>query len=454
MATPEQIKRNTQRVKANAPVAISGSRRQNLAQLAGQHFGGDRDLYQVMGYPRDLGPEDYFAVYMRQDLAGRIVDAYPDATWREAPEIEGSEEFRTAWNDLQGRLKIWRSLHRLDRLMNLGHYGVLLLGLDGGESPEQPVNPDLDYELLYVQPHSERTAMITHWEDNPQSPRFGLPKLYRITTGVNWTGSGAGQKTMTVHHSRVIHVAERALEDVSIGTPRLERGYNRLMDLDKLLGGSAEMYWQNVAMLLAFLADANVQWDEPERAAMAEQLEEMQNGLRRALRLRGVEVQNVAPGLQGASPGEHIDKQIEVLAGAYAIPKRILVGNEAGELASSQDENAWNGRIAERRDQLATPTFIEAFISAGQRLGFLPRGYAKTVWPESDSLGEQARAEIALKKAQAIQTYVNSMGSELLVSPEEFRRDVLELEGPLPRVDELPIDEDDPNLTDEPPTNV
>ncbi|BAQ70866.1 hypothetical protein NHU_03740 [Rhodovulum sulfidophilum] len=65
----------------------------------------------------------------------------------------------------------------------------------------------------------------------------------------------------------MIHIAERALEDESIGTPRLERVWNRLMDLDKLLGGSAEMYRQNVAMLMHLKADLAVQWDPGEAEA-------------------------------------------------------------------------------------------------------------------------------------------------------------------------------------------
>lgn len=394
--------------------------RRRLANLAGQHFEGARDLYQTMGYPRHLGPENYVDAYLRQDIAARIVDAYADATWREQPEVVADDAFKSALKEIDGKHQVWRTLHRADRLAGLGHYGVIVLGLDGGERMDMPAE-GADYSLLYAQPHSERTAQIIRWDSRPDSPRFGKPYLYRVTTGVNWTGAGAGQKSVTVHHSRVIHFAERALEDESIGTPRLERVWNRLMDLDKLLGGSAEMYWQNVAMLMNLKADLEVQWDPEEAAALKEQIEEVQHGLRRWLRTRGVEAQNIAPGLQGADPGSHIDRQLDMIAGATGIPKRILIGSEAGELASSQDENNWAGRIQERREQFAGPTMAEAFISKGQRLGFLPGGVVKLEWPESDTLGEQGRADIAAKKAQAVNSYVMTPGAELVVSPDEFR---------------------------------
>lgn len=415
--------------------------RKRLASLAGQQFGGDRDLYQVMGYKRDLTVEDYIDVYLRGDIGARIVDAYPDATWREAPEVKGDASFVDSFEAVAKKHRLWRTLHRLDRLMNLGHYGALVMGLDGGEQMDQPAEGS-DYSLLYLQPHSERTAEITKWEDNPNSPRYGMPEMYRVTTGVNWTGAGAGQKSVNVHHSRVIHVAERALEDASIGTPRLERIMNRLFDLDKLLGAGAEIYWQNVAMLMVLSTDADTELDPEDAEEVAEQVEEMQHGLRRWLRLRGMTANNIAPGMQGSDPGTVIEWMLKIIAGSEGIPQRILLGNEAGELASSQDETAWASRVSERREQLATPSFIEAFTSAGLRLGFLSGQYSNTEWPEADTLGEQGRAEVADRKASAVQKYMSTPGAELVVTPDEFRK-TLGYDGELRVEDEPPIDESD-----------
>lgn len=428
----------------NASVLTS---RAKLASRSGLAFNGDRDLYAAMGYPRALTVQDFFAAYLRQDIAGRIVDAYPDATWREAPSFNGEgSKLDKAVQELDNRFGFWRTLHRLDRLVGIGHYGVLLLGLDGGEPMQEPVKRGVDYRLMYLQPHSERTAQIARWNDDPTSPRYGKPELYRITTGTNWTGVGGGsQKTIIVHHSRVIHVAERALEDESIGTPRLERIWNRLMDVDKLLGGSAEIYWQNAAMIMQLDADRDVDWDPEEQAALAAQVEEMQHSLRRWLRTRGVTANNIAPGLQGSDPTGAIDKQVDFIAGATGIPKRILLGSEAGELASSQDENNWSGRVQERREQFAGPSIAEPTVRRLQLLNILPGDGCTTEWPESDNLGEQVRADIALKKAQAVATYANAPGAELVVSPDEFRFYLGET-SPLPIIEEDEILEEGAGL--------
>lgn len=436
-------RRGKPKPKTNSDASIMTSRAR-LANQAGKHFGGDRDLYETMGYPRVLLPEDYTDAYKRGDIAGRIIDAYPDATWREAPDFKADEKFLNTWKALDNKYQLWRTFHRLDRLVNLGHYGILVMGLDGAEPMNEPAKGK-DYNLIYLQPHSERTAMVTKWENDPTNPRYGLPVLYRVTTGVNWTGVGAGQRVVVVHHSRVIHIAERPLEDVSIGMPRLERVFNRLMDTDKLAGAAPEMYWQNVAMIMAFMSEANTEIDPEAAKDMKAQLEEMQHGLRRFLTLQGVTGENLAPGLQGSDPSSTFSMLIDLIAGATGIPKRILLGNEAGELASSQDENNWQARIVERREQFAGPTIIEAFIRAGQKLGFLPAGFEELEWPEADTLGDQGRAEVAEKKSNAIAAYTNTIGSELVVKPDEFRAmlglDPLQADTP-----EEDIDESDPEV--------
>ncbi len=413
------------------------TKRAALSGLAGQQFGGKRDIYEICGYPQALDARDYARMYQRNDIAARVVDAYPDATWGEAPEIDV-----LGWDALDKKHNIMRSLHRLDRLTNMGHYGILVLGLDGGEAMHLPADRS-DYGLLYLQPHSERTADIIRWDIRPDSPRFGQPFEYNITTGINWTGSGGGERTMRVHHSRVIHVAERAQEDISIGTPRLERIWNRMIDLDKLLGGGAEIYWQNAAQIIAFKAAADTEFDPASKADMEEQFEEMQHGLRRMLRLRGVEPQQIAAGLMGSDPSNLISSELDFIAGATGIPKRILIGSERGELASSQDETAWSNRIMERREQHASPNIIEPLINRLQSLGVVQKAPFEVTWADEDTLGEETRATIAKIRAETLTAYNNGLGNDSIVTPLELR-EMLGLDGPLPTMPvELPIDESD-----------
>jgi hypothetical protein len=403
--------------------------RRLLARLAGQLYDGDRDLYQILGYPRTINPEQFRETYQRGDLCARIVDAYPEATWREPPAIrpkgsdgkpvEGSEVEKQV-DELAKRLDLWGTMQRLDRLMGLGHYGVLMLGLNGGEDPSMPA-VGRAYQLMYLTPHGETSAQISNWDADPRSPRFAQPLMYRLTSGTSWTGVGAAVKSLTCHWSRTIHVAERALEDKSIGQPRLERIWNRAIDVEKLLGGGAEIFWQNAAQQRAWVADKDANFDPADKEDFKEQLEEMAHGLRRDVRVQGITPESLAADPQSTNAASLIDKELDFISGATGIPKRILIGSERGELSSEQDENNWAARIVERREQFATPHIIRPFLDRCISLGILKAGEYEVVWPESDTLGEEKRATIANTKAQATAAYVGTPGTDLVVALEEFR---------------------------------
>jgi len=56
---------------------------------AGITFGGDRDLYTAFGYDRVITHKQYRDRYARGGIAGRIIDALPNATWRGDVELIG-----------------------------------------------------------------------------------------------------------------------------------------------------------------------------------------------------------------------------------------------------------------------------------------------------------------------------------------------------------------------------
>lgn len=101
------------------------SSRAQLAATLGKSFGGDRDLYQVLGYPLEISAQQYAAKYQRQDVAGKLVDLPARDTWRKPPLIkdggdEAATKFTQAWGKLVDARRLWHYLERLDRLSGLG----------------------------------------------------------------------------------------------------------------------------------------------------------------------------------------------------------------------------------------------------------------------------------------------------------------------------------------------
>lgn len=408
-------------------------RRSALMGLASSH-GGRRRLDEVLGYPDSLTPADYRDAYEREDIATTLVEAYPLATWRIPPEVFDDENpatetaFETAFQRLAREVSLWQYVTRADILAGLGRYSVLLLGYDGGEDMAQPVTRAR--RLLYLQAYGEDRATISKWAATPTDPRFGLPEQYAIEIGQE-----GGRRTQAVHWSRVLHICDGALDNDVYGRPRLANVFNRLIDLKKLVGGGAEMFWLNARGGINAEMDAEMpSLTADEETALAEELEEYEHTLRRFLRTRGVKLSPLNHAV--SDPSSPASLVLDLLAGASRIPKRILIGSERGELASTQDESNWNDRIAERQRTFAEPVILRPLVTRLITAGVLPppRGAEFHVeWPDPNALSEQERADVATKMTQSLTSYANAAGrsAEEIVPREEWRETFMGLE-PVP----------------------
>lgn len=82
------------------------------------------------------------------------------------------------------------------------------------------------------------------------------------------------------------------------------------------------------------------------------------------------------------------------------------MGSERGELASSQDDAAWNDRLRERQNGYITPRVIVPFVNRLINLGVLPKpDKLKVSWPDVTSQTNQERANAALTITQAMAQY-------------------------------------------------
>jgi hypothetical protein len=116
-----------------------------------------RDLFHECGYPATLTPHQYQQLYDRNPYAARVVECMPKESWQTTPTVwedegEESTEFERAWDELGSSLSatkswfrdeegsaIWELLMRADIMAGIGQYGVILLGLNDGRDPSEPV---------------------------------------------------------------------------------------------------------------------------------------------------------------------------------------------------------------------------------------------------------------------------------------------------------------------------
>lgn len=431
--------------------------RLQLAARAGIQFGGARDLYSVFGYKVKVTPEDFLAKYVRQDITTRIIDAPPGATWS-IPPIMTDETRQTEWQALNRRVKLWNAMYRADRLARLNTFSILVFGFDKG-SLHAPLKPGSAKELHYVRAFGARAVSEMKYIKDPNNPKFGFPEFYTIgfdESNVTEVGTGnsttKGLNEIRVHHSRVVHIVENALEDQVFGTPIIEKVYNLLDDLLKVSGGTAETYWLTGNRGIQANVDKDMEISPDDAAALSDEIDEYMHQLRRFIRTRGVEL-NVLDS-KPPSPKEVFSMIMALISGTTGIPQRILIGSEAGQLASEQDRANWAERIDERRALFAGPEMLEPTIDILQMSGVMKEGDVDFEWPDAFVQNPLEKAQTMAQQARAIGNISRQTGNKMpmqLTSRTEGRA-ILGLEGELdeseiletePEVIEVPVGEED-----------
>ncbi|MDX9802918.1 MAG: DUF1073 domain-containing protein [Dehalococcoidales bacterium] len=382
--------------------------RSELLSKMGKSFGTQRDLYQALGYITNPTFTDYWWRYKRTAFGRRIIRAYPVACWKRPPQVQETQDttetaFEKEWAAFVSRTNLFLTLRRLDILAGIGTYGVLYLGFSG--APETPLKAS--ERFLYMRPFTSNVATVERYVDDAKDERYGLPELYKVQ--LNNNNSKHTIDTM-VHHSRIIHVAEDPTDDEAEGIPRLEAPLNDLQSLDYVAGGSGEMFWRGALPGHAFVAREGVQFPATGTTAatgLDDQITSFLHNLKRYLKLEGVDVQSLAPNV--SSPKDHFDVLVSCLSAATGIPKRILLGSERGELASTEDRDNWGDLVADRQRNFCEPKILRPLIDKLVEFKVLsvPANPYIVSWPPLQAPSGEQMATTAKAVAEAANTYAS-----------------------------------------------
>lgn len=408
--------------------------RAGLASRLGQTFEGERDLYNSFGYRRNPKFDDYLSYYLRGDVAARVIDLPPKTTWRHAPEIRSEDtEFVEAIAELDDRLKLYRALARVDEIGGIGQFGVLLIGTRGSKITEEPTASGPE-DIVYLSAYHQGSVEVKDWIQETEDPRFGLPKTYEIDIAGTTFSAGSStrqSKKVLVPWQRIVHVAENTIEDEVYGQPRLARVLNRVDDLFKVLGGSSELYWQNVAGVWHADISPDVTVTPEQMEAFEDDMLAARQGLARLIQTRGTELDLVTGSL--TDPKGTFEALKQVLSAGAEIPERVLFGSERGQLAGDQDQREWHARIATRQEQHAEPVILRQTIDQFIAMGALKApsdGYTVN-WPPLDAPSTLERAEVAAKNAEALSKIAPAGAADLVMPVWEMREFILGL-NPVP----------------------
>jgi hypothetical protein len=424
-------------------------------RLGKETFDPRRSINDECGYPETISVADYRLMYDREPIAARVVEVLPDETWKVSPDVYETEDadektaFEQAWDDVANQLRgtswyrgeagnpVWEHLHRVDVLSGIGHFGILLLGLDDGaeKALKEPVDginlktgaaegaTTPKRKLMYLRCFDEYNVSIGAYETDQASPRYGQPVSYNVNFAEHKQTEGAAvapdQSTRSVHWTRVIHVADNLGSSEVLGTPRQQKPYNRLFDLRKTYGAAGEGYWRGAFPGISIETHPEIAGNVTvDTAGIRTSMEKYMTGLQRYILLTGLSAKSLAP--QVVDPGPQLEAFIESICIQIGVPKRKFMGTERGELSSGQDERDWNGKITARQNTYATPRIVAPFVDRLIAVGVLPvpEQYYVT-WPDLESLTPEQQANIAAKRTEAMAKYIGG-GVEVLMPPMEF----------------------------------
>jgi hypothetical protein len=399
----------------------------------------NRDYDTQFGYPDVIDKLMYKKLFDRNAIANRVVSIYPLECWLSTPEVFDQDElsvsdFEKELVDTFENFDCFGLLSRADVLSGIGSYGVILFGVSDGKDLREPLEgieypikelKQGKYELLYLRTFGHSQIEIVQIETDITNPRYGQPTLYRIQfndpdNSLVETGA-VDLRTIDVHWTRVLHLADNRMTSEVFGTPRLQVVYNNVLDLRKVSGSSGEMFYKGAYPGFSVEAvddvTSGVQLDLD---GMRKQIAAYENGLQRWFGLTNAHVNALSPQVQ--SPIDHFNMNIDLVAIALGCPKRIFLGSERGELASSQDTKEWNKALMTRMKRYLTPYLLKPFIIRLVQIGQIPAPKKSTFfveWHDLNNQTDQERYEVSNTKSNLLSQYLSN-NLETIISPKDF----------------------------------
>lgn len=426
-------------------------------------------IYTACKYPAELTTADFVNMYEREGIPARVVDIWPDECWADAPEVWEDDDTDTD-TDFEEKLKtvieekrLWRVLHEVDRLSGVGEYGGVYISISGDSSVEALVRPPANWPeenstgtnglitfsrienelppagasipengLLFLRPLSQNNMKVDAIETNILSPRYGLPTVYSVQFGgeTNTTSGSGGvvtvdSNTYKIHWTRIVHIpSDGSGANPTVGRPRMKRVFNRLLDLVKAYGGSAQSLWNGGFPGISFetapgFEDAEV--ENPDE--LKKQMADYADGFRRWIWARGLTANQLQPGITDPSP--FVEVYLQNIGATIGVPWRKLLGSEQGQLASGQDGETWDKRVDARRRERCDKDILRPVLRRLVWLGCLPvPEQIRTEWKTRVEPKPSEVAAVAKIEAEVLAMYVEKDIAQV-VPPAEFLELVL-----------------------------
>ena len=424
--------------------ALRRSREQLLGGLFGALDSKRPAAWDQYGYPKEVTFAQLRSAYERGGAGHGAVHRILDKCWQECPRIKREEpddteapDKPTAWEKkLEKMLKgvrAWAKFRDFDRRNMVGHYAALIYRVADGKKLSEPLQKAS--ALVDLVPVFEDQIKVTEWHsDEADADNFGKPRMFQYRTRDLTRPSSDTQAQpeawREVHPSRVQILAEGSVGDMFDGVPLLLAGFNHLVDLEKIAGGSAESFLKNSArsLVIKFDAQSNPQQltqnadgsdsGKPLHEVIQDRADSLNRNIDAAMAVQGGEITTLQT--HQIDPQPPFEVAANLFAASVRIPFTILFGQQTGRLASDEDKADMVARCRSRQETELTPA-IEEFIRRMQACGVVEAGEFEVEWPPIDAPGDEAKYALMAKLAAAAKDAQAAGITEPLVDANELR---------------------------------
>lgn len=383
------------------------------------------------GYPYKLTFQHLYQLYKRHAAATSLVDKTAQKTWESFPEFRQSEEsdgtemLEKGVNRHLKKIRFWQKVKRADQRSLVGNYSALIFRFADGQEPDQPVRRMNGINnLVDVIPCWQGQLVVTHWDQDRKSPRYGQP--LRATYNEAAVDPKTGQTaTFNVHWTRFVIWSP---DMTTFGNSPLEASYNALVDMLKIRGGGAEGFWRNAKQRFALVANNdNIDFNQLADfygvdltdlpSELSKIMSKWQKSFDQTLAFQGLEPKTIPTDLP--VPEHYHNVAAMEAASGFDIPTRVWFGNQTGERASSEDQAAWSRSNMARREDICEPN-IDVIFERFQDFGLLPvsQGY-QIYWVDLTDDTPDQRIERAKKMTEINKN--NEGTGDAIFSADEIR---------------------------------
>lgn len=386
----------------------------------------DKTVYTLFRRDSLLSQQQCCDLYHYNDLAKRIIEAVVKMATRRGFKLKTedqavSDQLMTTADELGFGVMLAQAAC-MGRTTGAG--AILMNCTDGG-TPEQlklPLDPSA--KILNLLMFDGRDLAVDEWEGDIMSPRYGQPKIWRVTPPYLRTKSDKQANLQYIHASRLIVLpgaptAPREKSDNNgLDFSVLQALYGVLRDFNAAFLGVSNLLYsadQNVFKLKDLAA--TISTSDTHKEELRARIEAVQRGMStiNAIIIDS-EDEFLRLGANFASVPEVLDRFEKRISAACEIPTTVLFGSDPKSPGLNATGDAalqlWYDNCAQYQRLVLEPAVDQFFTQlSGGNLEF------NVIWPEIDPNSELVQTDLRSKQAQIDKTYVDLT----VLDPSELR---------------------------------